>query len=405
MISSHKNCYTKLVKDIDLKQLIYDILKNTDCNLNYNNDYEKVIEMVFNLYDTVNPYIKESDLQNYKNYVLSKISELLSLKKTSFKIDYTQEDINKISFQVESLKLLPQPEQRTDDWYKFRNNRLTASDLGTVVGTNPYSSLNKLILKKCGHEEPFKINAAITHGVKYEDVAIAIYELRNNVNVFEFGCLPHPKVDFFGASPDGICDKSSKNKNYIGRMLEIKCPTKRPITGFPPEYYYAQVQGQLEVCDLEYCDFLECKIVECSKEEWCNDGDNLYQDNGMEKGILVEIYDNLLLKSKYEYIPLGTSIDKFEKFQDDIINKVCNDSNLDYVDTLFWKLEVYECTLINRDKKWFSDALIKIKSFWDSVLNHRKIGYESLLPKKKNKKIYDTSLDYEKNNKKYQFLD
>ena len=38
-------------------------------------------------------------------------------------------------------------------------------------------------------------------------------------------------------------------------MLEIKCPTKRPITGFIPEYYHYQVQGQLEVCNLNYCDF------------------------------------------------------------------------------------------------------------------------------------------------------
>ena len=35
-------------------------------------------------------------------------------------------------------------------------------------------------------------------------------------------------------------------------MLEIKCPKSRKLNGFVPEYYLAQVQGQLEVCDLEY---------------------------------------------------------------------------------------------------------------------------------------------------------
>ena len=43
-------------------------------------------------------------------------------------------------------------------------------------------------------------------------------------------------------------------------MLEIKCPKSRIITGFIPEVYRAQIQGQLEVCGLDYCDFLECDI-------------------------------------------------------------------------------------------------------------------------------------------------
>ena len=42
------------------------------------------------------------------------------------------------------------------------------------------------ICKKCGHEEPWKPGPAIEHGVKYEDVAVMIYELRNNVEVSIF---------------------------------------------------------------------------------------------------------------------------------------------------------------------------------------------------------------------------
>ena len=125
-------------------------------------------------------------------------------------------------------------------------------------------------MKKCGVEEPFTPGAAIIHGVKYEDVAISIYEKRNRVNVKEYGCIPHPTIPFLGASPDGICYYDSENKEYIGRMLEIKCPKSRKLNGFVPEYYLAQVQGQLEVCDLEYCDFLECNIEEVSEQDFFN---------------------------------------------------------------------------------------------------------------------------------------
>ena len=56
-------------------------------------------------------------------------------------------------------------------------------------------------------------------------------------------------------------------------MLEIKCPKSRNITGIIPPIFFAQVQGQLEVCDLEYCDFLECQILReyNSKKEFFED--------------------------------------------------------------------------------------------------------------------------------------
>ena len=50
-------------------------------------------------------------------------------------------------------------------------------------------------------ETPFLCNSAIQHGVKYEDVAIYMYELRNDVVVKEYGCIPHKKYSFVGASP------------------------------------------------------------------------------------------------------------------------------------------------------------------------------------------------------------
>ena len=87
---------------------------------------------------------------------------------------------------------MPQPEQRSDEWYVFRKSRLTASDLGTALGENPYSKPEDLILKKCGIEAPFKPNKACMHGIKDEDVTIQIYESRYKKKIIEFGCIEHP---------------------------------------------------------------------------------------------------------------------------------------------------------------------------------------------------------------------
>lgn len=128
----------------------------------------------------------------------------------------------------------------------MRSNMLTASDWGTVLGENHYSNSNEVLKKKCG-DDNFVTNAAMMWGNKYEEVAVLIYKHRNNVEVLDFGCLRHPSIPFLGASPDGITP--------YGIMLEIKCPTSRKITGIPPRYYWCQVQGQLEVCELDRCDF------------------------------------------------------------------------------------------------------------------------------------------------------
>lgn len=295
---------------------------------------------------------------------------------------YSPKQIKSIEEQIKFLKTIPQPEQRTPEWYKFRNNRLTASDLGTIIGVNPYETYNKIVQKKCGFEAPFFMNKHIKRGVKYEEVITNIYEFRNKVKVFEYGCIPHPTIGHFGASPDGIVDSCSENKNYIGRMLEIKCPGARPITGFCPEYYYAQVQGQLEVCDLELCDFVECKIEDYeSKMDYFDDFyllpdgsvDYHYSKSGLEKGIVIEAYDKSKGKEKYYYGKLGMNYQQAYLWEQDIIeNSILTDDNLDYLNTTYWYATEYNELLIHRRKEWFHRKCIPlINKFWEDVQHYR----------------------------------
>jgi hypothetical protein len=92
-----------------------------------------------------------------------------------------------------------------------------------------------------------------------------IYQAMYNTKIQEFGCIRHRDHAFIGASPDGV-NVDPESERY-GRMLEIKNPVNRELTGVPKPEYWVQMQGQMEVCDLDECDFLETVFKEYENEE------------------------------------------------------------------------------------------------------------------------------------------
>ncbi len=285
----------------------------------------------------------------------------------------TQQRLDFLKRQVQKLLKEPQPKQRSELWYKMRKNRITASDWATALGEHERSYKKSLILNKCGESKSFN-NAFMQHGVKYETVANMIYEHRNTVTVLEFGLLGHPTIDFLGASPDGITED--------GVMVEIKCPSTREITGIPKHYYWCQVQGQLEVCELDRCDFLECKIEEYSLEDdYFNDhfeGNYFYNSFGMEKGCVVELYHREDNNTFYQYSPLGIDRGQYRKWYDQMRKDILKNKNHVLMDIAFWKLTQVSCVPIYRDREWFNNKLIKLSGFWQDVLHYRQIGTETL---------------------------
>jgi putative phage-type endonuclease len=288
--------------------------------------------------------------------------------------------------QVLTLKNIFQPEQTSKEWYEMRSNMLTASDWGTVLGENHYSNSNEVLKKKCG-DDNFVTNAAMIWGNKYEEVAVLIYKNRNNVDVLEFGCLRHPSIPFLGASPDGITPD--------GIMLEIKCPTSRKITGIPPRYYWCQVQGQLEVCELDRCDFLECALKEYESEtDYLNDHfENNYKLNkfGNEKGVVVEFFKKDSKSFYFDYSPVCIINDELADWKNKIIEKhTANNSNIMYSSFSYWHLEEVSCIPIYRNQEWFNEAKVILGEFWNKVLKYRELGlaklYEDLQSEKDEKK-------------------
>jgi putative phage-type endonuclease len=150
---------------------------------------------------------------------------------------------------VKHVQQLDQIIQRTPEWYSARQNMLTASDVATVIGNNPYEKYNSLVERKSYGTNTFFGNMATAHGQKHEDAARLLFGRLYGLETWEVGLFRHPKIKWLGGSPDGIASD--------GSLIEIKCPLKREIKHEIPIYYYPQVQLCMEILDIPQCYFIQ----------------------------------------------------------------------------------------------------------------------------------------------------
>lgn len=273
---------------------------------------------------------------------------------------------------LKKLKLLELPEQRSPEWYAMRKEKLTASSIASAIGKCHFTTREELILSKI-EDKPYESNPITEWGVKYEDIAILFYEELYNVKVLDFGLIPHPTFKAFGASPDGICDDTG-NDEYVSRMVEIKCPPKRKFTKTCPPHYLMQVQGQLEVCDLDHCDFFQVKIEEYEnyeeyeKDIFVNDDQIIPGRTYLNypKGVTVSYRKKDELKLTYLYPNLNMTN---EGYNDWIKEKKIEiiDNGDEYVESKWWKITRFECTLIERDYNWWNENVEHILKFYTDM--------------------------------------
>jgi len=270
-----------------------------------------------------------------------------------------------------------QPDQRSEEWYTIRHSLITASSIYKVLGSD--AKRNELICNKCG---PI-ITHASSHtegpmhwGVKYEPVSIAYYCHVNKTQIQGYGCIVHPNYPFIGASPDGI--NVLETASCYGRMLEIKNPYSREISGIPKEEYWIQCQVQMEVCDLDACDFLETSFKEyTSVEEFTQDGTFQLTADGKHKGIILHFEVNH--EFHYEYAPFYCTKEEYNDWEEMVMVQYP-----EYIKTIYWKLEDEHCTIIPRHKGWFQWALPSIIDVYAIIQKEKQSNeWENRLPKKK----------------------
>lgn len=360
--------YTTEIIFTDVQSMSNDRILDEDAEQIYN-EIQEMVEGVFNNY---------MDMQIRRQRSMSVVDTATE----------TMLDENKrmaIDERIRILNNIPQPVQKTPDWYEFRYNLITASNLWKVFGS--YAQMNSLIYEKCkpldmtssigGYQNT---GSALHWGVKYEPLTIMIYEAIYRTRVGAFGCIQHPKYSFIGASPDGI-NIDPTNSRY-GRMLEIKNIVNRDITGIPKEEYWIQTQIQMETCDLDDCDFVETRFKEYESE------DAFYADNTRKyRGVILNFISQQTdagFAPVYKYMPLSIPINKqsVSKWISGTRDETKKDG-LALFSVIYWYLDQISCVLIPRNREWFRAACTKIADVWNTILHERKHGYEHRASKKR----------------------
>jgi putative phage-type endonuclease len=378
----------------EIKEMFYVQLEDHILESDYiEEDLNDLLEDAFNIYiTTFHPersiYTNEDDEGSQNN----KINE---------------EKINLINEKIQALREIPQPVQRTPEWYKFRWNLITASNAWKAFESQ--NTINQLIYEKCQPLKDFNIendddeikmvntNTTLHWGQKYEPLSVMIYEHMYNSKVEDFGCIQHPTYKFIGASPDGIVTESSSGR--YGRMLEIKNIVNREINGIPKKEYWVQMQLQMEVCDLDECDFLETKFTEYPDyASFRNDSmisefnGNTFNSfattaNGDYKGIIIYFHTKEG-RPHYEYMPLSYwTPDHTSEWEEKTIDKYTSEPyNYTFLKYIYWKLEKLSCVLVLRNKDWFNKNVVQLEKVWKTIEQERVTGYEHRAPAKKAKK-------------------
>jgi len=167
--------------------------------------------------------------------------------------------------QLDDILGRKQLEQRTPEWYAQMSTIISASELGSLFAA-PRQRATLVVSKTVPpvpRQQPLAVPSdhmrAFDWGIRFEPVVKQIYKWKYGVTMKELGRLHHPTDPRCTASPDGLIYDCPKNERR-GRLIEIKCPVTREITGVISKDYYAQMQMQLHVTGLDICDFVEASF-------------------------------------------------------------------------------------------------------------------------------------------------
>ena len=150
-------------------------------------------------------------------------------------------------------------EQRSEEWFKARKGRVTASSVGAILGNSPNgdrdSVMRRMVRDWHGAPSEFTGNIATEYGVRNEAGALVEYRMETGCDVKTVGFLT--RGERAGCSPDGLVGLTGG--------VEIKCPfSKRAMTPdeeFTPiadqPHYHDQVQFSLWVTGRAWWDFVQ----------------------------------------------------------------------------------------------------------------------------------------------------
>ena len=131
--------------------------------------------------------------------------------------------------------------QGSKEWLEWRSSGIGASDIATIMETNPYQTPLQLWQEKCGFAKPKFVNNAMIKGTLEEPIARRKINEDMNLNLKNI-CVEEEYNSWFMASLDGFDEEQRV-------PVEIKTPSNAKAledakNGVIPEMYKDQVQWQ-----------------------------------------------------------------------------------------------------------------------------------------------------------------
>lgn len=147
-------------------------------------------------------------------------------------------------------------------WLAARAGKLTASRMKDAIAVLKNGSPAKarfdlirdlLAERLTGQSVRHFVSDAMQHGIETEDEAREVYEAATGDFVGAAGFYDHPRIDGFGATPDGLLRPNG--------LIEIKCPTTPTfvewrMAGVVPEEHKPQMLAQMACTGRKWCEFV-----------------------------------------------------------------------------------------------------------------------------------------------------
>ena len=234
---------------------------------------------------------KSLGLVGYSKLNKADLEQLISVTKSEV-IEMTKEEFEtSVTANTENTKVLGYDNE--DDWHELRAKRIGGSDIGAIIGVNPYKSIVDVYVDKTEGNN-FKGNELTHWGHMLEGTILKEFSNKHKeLIVYE---VPYSVVnDFLIANLDGAL-KDKETGDY--GVLEIKTTSlwnkKDWEDDVIPQYYYAQVQHYLMLTGYKFAyiavliggqQYKEFKI-ERSEEDISlirNKATEFYQENLLKK--------------------------------------------------------------------------------------------------------------------------
>lgn len=145
-------------------------------------------------------------------------------------------------------KLVGVFESGTSEWHEARAYSLGGSEIGTIMGLNPWESAYALWAKKTGKiENPPLTNWAVRFGQAFEQPILELWQQEHpEYEVFVTGTYQDCEHDFLHANPDALA-----RHRETGEWLVVEVKTARTSFEALPATYEAQVRHYMMVMKID----------------------------------------------------------------------------------------------------------------------------------------------------------